>query len=121
MAAPAGRAPGSGAENHARGNGRGRGPLRRGRHRRHHATQARALMPLASLKLEVQGPVVYAQVSGDIDMSNATDLRQEISRMTPNDALGLILDLREVRYMDSAGIHALHHLREDLGAGGQKM
>jgi anti-anti-sigma factor len=78
-------------------------------------------MPLASLKLEVQGPVVYAQVRGEIDMSNASDLRREISTMTPNDTLGLVLDLREVRYMDSAGIHLLYHLREDLGAGGQKL
>ena len=79
------------------------------------------MMPLASLKIEVQGPVVYARVRGDIDMSNVIDLRREISRRTPNNALGLVLDLREVAYLDSAGIHLLHHLREDLRAGGQKM
>jgi anti-anti-sigma factor len=78
-------------------------------------------MMLASLKLEVRGPVLYAEVSGDVDMSNAADLRHELSTMTPNDTLGLVLDLRDVGYLDSAGIHMLHHLREDLRAGGQKL
>lgn len=78
-------------------------------------------MPLASLKVDTRGPVVYAAVHGDIDMSNAADLRQELSRMTPNDALGLVVDLRDVTYLDSAGIRLLHHLREDLRAGRQKL
>lgn len=78
-------------------------------------------MPLASLKLEMQDPVAYAEIRGEIDMSNAADLRHELSARTPNDALGLVLDLREVDYLDSAGIHLLHHLRQDLRAGGQKL
>lgn len=78
-------------------------------------------MPLASLNVVTQGPVVYAEVHGDIDMSNAADLRQELSRMTPNDALGLVVDLRDVTYLDSAGIRLLYHLREDLKAGRQKL
>ena len=78
-------------------------------------------MPLASLKLETQGRVVYAEVHGDIDMSNAADLKQELSRMTPNDALGLVVDLRDVNYLDSAGIRLLYHLREDLRAGRQRL
>lgn len=78
-------------------------------------------MPLASLNVDTQGAIVYAEVHGDIDMSNAADLRQELSRMTPNDALGLVVDLREVSYLDSAGIRLLYHLREDLMAGRQKL
>jgi anti-anti-sigma factor len=78
-------------------------------------------MPLASLKLETQGSIVCAEVHGDIDMSNAADLRRELSRMTPNGALGLVLDLRDVDYLDSAGIRLLHHLREDLRVGRQRL
>ena len=78
-------------------------------------------MALASLKLEIHSSVVYAGVTGDVDMSNAADLRQELSRATPNDALGLVLDLRRVDYLDSAGIRLLLHLREDLRAGRQKL
>lgn len=64
---------------------------------------------------------MYAHVRGDIDMSNARDLRDELSLRTPNEALGLILDLTEVEYLDSAGIHLVHHLRENLRAGGQQL
>ena len=78
-------------------------------------------MPLASLQHGMQGSVVYAEVHGDVDMSNAADLRLELSRMTPNDARGLIVDLRDVSYLDSAGIRLLYHLREDLRAGRQKL
>jgi anti-sigma B factor antagonist len=76
---------------------------------------------LATLDIEQQGRTVYAKISGDIDMSNAADLRTELSARTPNGAHGLIVDLREVDYLDSAGLHMLHHLREDLRAGGQRL
>jgi anti-anti-sigma factor len=78
-------------------------------------------MPLASLKVDRHGLVVYAEVHGDIDLSNAADLRRELSMMTPNDALGLIVDLRDVTYLDSAGIRLFYHLREDLKAGRQTL
>lgn len=75
-------------------------------------------MSLAELDLDSDGPVVCAHLRGDIDMSNAAELREELSRRTPNHALGLVLDLREVHYLDSAGIHLVHHLREDFRASG---
>jgi anti-anti-sigma factor len=78
-------------------------------------------LPPADLRFERRGANVYAHVRGDIDMSNARDLRDELSTRTPNDALGLILDLTEVEYLDSAGIHFVHHLRENLRAGGQQL
>jgi len=78
-------------------------------------------MSLARLKLAQEGPVVYANLRGDIDMSNADELRSELSAMTPNSALSLILDLTEVDYLDSAGIHLVHRLREDLRASGQRL
>jgi len=78
-------------------------------------------LPPADLRLERRGANMYAHVRGDIDMSNARDLRDELSSRTPNDALGLILDLSEVDYLDSAGIHLVHHLRENLRAGGQQL
>jgi anti-anti-sigma factor len=54
-------------------------------------------------------------------MSNAGELRKALSANTPNDALGLVLDLSAVEYLDSAGIHLIHHLREDLRVGGQRL
>jgi anti-sigma B factor antagonist len=76
---------------------------------------------LGELRLELEDRLVYANVSGDIDMSNAADLRAELSTTIPNDAIGLILDLTDIDYLDSAGIHLIHHLREDLRASGQRL
>ena len=76
---------------------------------------------LAELRVDSEGPIVYANVHGDIDMSNANELRAELSTFTPNQALSLILDLTAVQYLDSAGIHLVHRLREDLRASGQRL
>lgn len=78
-------------------------------------------MRLADLKVEAWNSVIYAKLSGEVDMSNAAELREDLSEMTPNDALGLVLDLSEVVYLDSAGIHLIHRLREALRARGQKL
>lgn len=77
-------------------------------------------MRIAELNIET-GPVVVARLGGDIDMSNVGPLRDELSRATPNAALGLVLDLSEVDYLDSAGIHMMHRLREELRTHGQRL
>ena len=78
-------------------------------------------MRLAELKVEPWNSVIYARLTGEVDMSNAEELRHDLSEMTPNGALGLVLDLAEVGYLDSAGIHLIHRLREALRARGQKL
>jgi anti-sigma B factor antagonist len=76
---------------------------------------------LAELEIRTRGPIVHATVRGEIDTSNAAEIRAEISTRTSNDAVGVVLDLREVTYLDSAGIPLIHHLREDLRAAGQRL
>jgi len=76
---------------------------------------------LADLSIETRGPVVVARVRGDVDMSNAGQLRDELHGATHNDALGLVLDLSEVEYLDSAGIHLIHRLRDGLRTRGQQL
>jgi anti-sigma B factor antagonist len=78
-------------------------------------------MRLADLKVEPWNAVIYARLSGEVDMSNAEELRADLTEMTPNHALGLVLDLSAVEYLDSAGIHVIHRLREALRARGQKL
>lgn len=78
-------------------------------------------MRLADLQISVQDGAVTARLSGEIDMSNAAELAAAITRMTPNDALGLALDLTDVDYLDSAGVHLMYRLRESLQARGQAL
>jgi anti-sigma B factor antagonist len=78
-------------------------------------------MTLADLQISTQDGVATARLTGEIDMSNAAGLLQAITKATPNDALGLALDLTDVDYLDSAGIHLLYRLRESLINRGQAL
>ncbi len=76
-------------------------------------------MRLAELEHAREDEIVVARIRGEVDMSNAEELRYELTRVTPNQALALVLDLTEVEYLDSAGIHLVYRLREDLSMRGQ--
>jgi anti-anti-sigma factor len=62
---------------------------------------------LAQLVVDSEDDVVAASLSGEIDMSNAADLEAAIERAIPNTAHGVVLDLSELTYLDSAGIRML--------------
>jgi anti-sigma B factor antagonist len=78
-------------------------------------------MNLADLHITRHDGVIVVRVTGEIDLSNASDLRGAIIDVTPNDALGLVLDLTGVDYIDSAGIHLLYRLGDSLRARGQTL
>lgn len=78
-------------------------------------------MTVGQLALTTDGPMVCASFRGDIDLSNAAELRTEITAAIRNDSLGLVFDLSEVHYLTSAGLHLIHRLREDLHVRGQKL
>lgn len=78
-------------------------------------------MRLADLQVSFRDRIVIAAVTGEIDMSNVSDLSTAIVEVTPNDALGLVLDLGHVDYVDSAGIHMLYRLGEALRHRGQTL
>jgi anti-anti-sigma factor len=78
-------------------------------------------MNIADLQIRTQDGVVIVSVIGEVDMSNANDLREAIIDATPNDALGLVLDFTSLAYIDSAGIHLLYRLGDSLRARGQTL
>lgn len=78
-------------------------------------------MRIADLQFDFRDGVVIARLKGELDMSNAADLRAAIAEATPNDAMGVVLDLSEVTYVDSAGIHLLYRLGENLRDRGQTL
>jgi anti-sigma B factor antagonist len=78
-------------------------------------------MDLADIHITTHDGVIVVSVTGEIDMSNASDLRTAIIDATPNEAFGLVLDLSAVDYIDSAGIHLLYRLGDSLRARGQTL
>jgi anti-anti-sigma factor len=71
---------------------------------------------IASLDLEAGGEVLVATVEGEIDSSNAAELRLALSERLPSAASALVLDLSQVTYLDSAGVHLIFELGRRLAA-----
>jgi len=67
------------------------------------------------------GEVIRARLRGELDMSNARTVGTSIAAAVPNDAAGLILDLTELEFVDSAGIRTLLSLVGRFGWHGQKL
>jgi anti-sigma B factor antagonist len=76
---------------------------------------------LADVQFDVREQLVVCTVTGEVDLSNATKICDAIGDVTPNTVLGVVLDLSRVDYLDSAGIHLIYRLRENLRARGQKL
>jgi anti-anti-sigma factor len=54
--------------------------------------------------------VTVTRLIDDIDLANAAKLYREMLDGMSHDAVGLVVDLSEVRHIDSAGIRMLHKL-----------
>src|ERR671936_1788851 len=68
------------------------------------------MSPLAQLETRQEAGAVVASIAGEVDISNAADLGSALEGSVPQRALGLVLDLTEATYIDSAGIHLLFRL-----------
>jgi anti-sigma B factor antagonist len=68
----------------------------------------------AEIAVERHGAVVVARLSGEVDMTNAAYVGEELASSVPNDATVLTIDLTETRYLDSAAIELLFDLTRRL-------
>jgi anti-anti-sigma factor len=69
----------------------------------------------ADIALERRDGVVIARLHGEVDMTNSSYVGEELRQAVPNEAEGLVLDLEETRYLDSAAIEVLFDLARRLG------
>jgi anti-anti-sigma factor len=66
-------------------------------------------------RVEISGDdVVVARLSGEIDLSNAAQVGEDLGAGVPNSALGLVIDLTATEYLDSSGVHLVFDLAERL-------
>jgi anti-anti-sigma factor len=75
----------------------------------------------AEVAIERQGGAVVAHLSGEVDMTNAARVREELLVSVPNDALSLVIDLDGCRYLDSAAIEVVFDLARRLGRRRQEL
>jgi anti-anti-sigma factor len=76
---------------------------------------------LASFVVSQKGDIIVGALSGEIDLSNATALERVIADAVPNTALGMVLDLSELTYVDSSGVRLLLSLAGRLRWRGQDL
>jgi anti-anti-sigma factor len=76
---------------------------------------------IADIRLELVDGVRIARLRGEIDASNAWAVSRTLRESVSNQDLRLVLDLTEVRYVDSAGVTILFELRRLLKDHGQEL
>jgi anti-anti-sigma factor len=69
---------------------------------------------VSPLKIEQIDGLPIAHVDEDIDAANAAATQQQLAAALGPDALSLVIDLSETRYVDSAGIDMLLRLSDRL-------
>jgi anti-sigma B factor antagonist len=75
----------------------------------------------AEIVLDRRDGSVVARLSGEVDMSNATYVRDQLLTSMPNEALALVLDITSCRYLDSAAIEVLFDLSRRLARRRQEL
>jgi anti-sigma B factor antagonist len=70
---------------------------------------------------DLSGPVPVARVAGEVDLANAARLRQELLALATDEVDGLVVDVTDVPYADSAGIRVLFDLARDLRQRNQSL
>jgi anti-sigma B factor antagonist len=75
----------------------------------------------AEIVLEHRDGSVVARLTGEVDMSNASYVRDQLLASMPNEAIALVLDISGTRYIDSAGIEVLFDVSRRLGRRRQEL
>lgn len=73
------------------------------------------MIRLAELDLGEPGDVRVAHIRGELDLSNVADVADALAAAAEEAQLGLVVDMAELRHLDSAGIRMLFDLRRRLG------
>jgi len=76
---------------------------------------------IEEVSFEPLGSGVLARLSGEIDLSNAQSVREQLLAAVPNTASELVLDLSETEYLDSSGVRLIFELADRLRSRGQKL
>lgn len=78
-------------------------------------------MRKVELKTQIIQKSMCAQLSSDVDSGNALALREALGKVVKDGPPVLLLDLREVRKMDSAGIAVLVEIHDRMKTEGRQL
>ncbi len=78
-------------------------------------------MNLAELEFDDHPGAVVVHIRGEIDLSNADEIRIEVTAHVRADTVRVVLDLSETTYLDSSGVRLLFDLAQRLQARRQQL
>jgi anti-anti-sigma factor len=79
------------------------------------------LNDIAHLTLDERGAVVVATVTGELDVSQAPRMGEEIAEAVPTSARGLVVDFSQLEFIDSSGVAMMFGLVRKLGSRRQRL
>jgi anti-anti-sigma factor len=79
------------------------------------------MIPTLAIRVLDLNGVPMASLEGEIDIANASELRDELFAALSNQPPGLIVDLSAVTYLDSRGVHVLLELAERMKVRHQQL
>jgi anti-anti-sigma factor len=76
---------------------------------------------LIKLEVDERGGIVIAHVSGELDVSGAPSLGDELFDAVPTSATGVVVDFTKLEFIDSSGIAMLFGLARRVASRRQEM
>jgi anti-sigma B factor antagonist len=68
-----------------------------------------------------QGEATVIAVSGELDLASSPALQEELDRVAASDATLLIIDLRDLDFMDSTGLSVLVRAHQRIEEQGRQL
>ncbi|TWD73003.1 anti-sigma B factor antagonist [Kribbella amoyensis] len=75
----------------------------------------------ARVDARTSNDVQVVRIYGEVDLTNAVEVRDAISRVASADVTVIVVDLSETGYLDSSGIAMLFRLAERAGERRQEL
>jgi anti-sigma B factor antagonist len=79
------------------------------------------LNELAELRIDERGALVIAHVTGELDVSMAPRMGEEIAEAVPTSAQTLVVDFSRLEFIDSSGVAMLFTLVRKLSSRRQEL
>jgi anti-anti-sigma factor len=76
---------------------------------------------LVGIDIDVQGEVVVARVTGELDIAGASRTGDRIAESVPTSAAGLVVDFSDLEFIDSSGVAMLFGLARRLDSRRQRL
>ena len=76
--------------------------------------------PQLTVRVESNNGVARIALSGELDMASAPILQEQLTRSEQDDVKEIMVDLRDLSFLDSTGLHAFVRAKERAEANGRR-